>query len=75
VQDIVDLWVNLVTEQSAKDFVAQTGYENIPGYLGSSREPVGVDSLRGASAIRRGPAARCGGSASWPSTRRLRWCG
>ena len=44
-QDIVDLWVNLVTEQSAKDFVAQTGYENIPGYLGSSREPVGVDSL------------------------------
>ncbi len=41
--DIVDIWVNLVTEQSAAEFVGQSGYENIPGYLGSNRGPVGVD--------------------------------
>ena len=43
--DIFDIWVNLVTEQSAEQFVTQEGYENIPGYLGSNRGPVGVDSL------------------------------
>ena len=43
--DIFDLWVNLVTEQSAEQFVTQEGYENIPGYLGSNTGPVGVDSL------------------------------
>jgi predicted TIM-barrel fold metal-dependent hydrolase len=43
--DIVDLWVNLVTEQSASDFTSQEGFENIPGYLGSNTGPVGVTSL------------------------------
>jgi predicted TIM-barrel fold metal-dependent hydrolase len=43
--DIFDIWVNLVTEQSAEQFVTQEGYENIPGYLGSNRGAVGVDSL------------------------------
>src|SRR4051794_23332648 len=43
--DILDIWVNLVTENSAEQFVSQEGYENIPGYLGSSQGPVGVDSL------------------------------
>src|SRR5258708_10536195 len=43
--DIFDIWVNLVTEQSAQQFVTQEGYENIPGYLGSNQGPVGVDSL------------------------------
>jgi predicted TIM-barrel fold metal-dependent hydrolase len=43
--DIVDLWVNLVTESSAKEFVTTEGYENIPGYLGSNRGPLGVDAL------------------------------
>jgi predicted TIM-barrel fold metal-dependent hydrolase len=37
--------VNLVTDQSAEEFTSQEGYENIPGYLGSNRGPVGVDSL------------------------------
>jgi uncharacterized protein len=45
--DILDLWVNLVTDQSAEDFTSQEGYENIPGYLGSNRGPVGVDALLG----------------------------
>jgi hypothetical protein len=44
-RDIVDLWVNLVTEDAARQFVAQEGYEDIAGYLGSTREPVGVDAL------------------------------
>src|SRR3954447_22052855 len=43
--DILDLWVNLVTDQSAEAFVTTEGYENIPGYLGSNRGAVGVDSL------------------------------
>ena len=42
--DILDLWVNLVTEQLADDFVRQEGYEGVPGYLGSGG-PVGVESL------------------------------
>ena len=45
--DIFDLWVNLVTEQSAQQFVTQEGYENIPGYLGSNQGPTGVDKLLG----------------------------
>jgi uncharacterized protein len=43
--DIVDIWVNLVTEASAREFVTTEGYENIPGYLGSNTGPVGVDGL------------------------------
>jgi hypothetical protein len=29
--DIFDIWVNLVTERSAAQFVSQEGFENIPG--------------------------------------------
>src|SRR3954453_12667095 len=43
--DILDIWVNLVTESSAQQFTAQEGYESIPGYLGSNAGPVGVDAL------------------------------
>ncbi len=43
--DIFDIWVNLVTERSAQEFVSQEGYENIPGYLGSNEGPTGVDKL------------------------------
>jgi uncharacterized protein len=43
--DIVDIWVNLVTETSAREFVTTEGYENIPGYLGSNTGPLGVDGL------------------------------
>jgi len=43
--DIVDIWVNLVTEATAQEFVSQEGYEHVPGYLGSNREPVGAASL------------------------------
>jgi predicted TIM-barrel fold metal-dependent hydrolase len=42
--DIVDLWVNLVTEASARAFVTTEGFENIPGYLGGGGA-VGVDGL------------------------------
>jgi len=45
--DIFDIWVNLVTERSAQEFVTQEGYENIPGYLGSNQGPTGVDKLLG----------------------------
>jgi predicted TIM-barrel fold metal-dependent hydrolase len=43
--DIVDIWVNLVSETTAADFVAQPGYESVPGYLGSAKGPVGVERL------------------------------
>jgi hypothetical protein len=42
--DIVDLWVNLVTEQSAAEFSAQEGYEGVASYLGSAG-PTGVGTL------------------------------
>jgi uncharacterized protein len=43
--DVVDIWVNLVTEEMASDFVAQPGYERVPEYLGSTTGPVGVARL------------------------------
>ncbi|HET9727919.1 MAG TPA: amidohydrolase family protein [Acidimicrobiia bacterium] len=43
--DIVDIWVNLVTERAAADFVRTEGFEHIPAYLGSNEGPVGVDGL------------------------------
>jgi predicted TIM-barrel fold metal-dependent hydrolase len=43
--DVIDIWVNLVTEGMASDFVAQPGYERVPEYLGSNRGPVGVERL------------------------------
>jgi predicted TIM-barrel fold metal-dependent hydrolase len=44
-RDIVDIWVNLVTEQSAAQFLGQESNANIPGYLGGSGDQVGVDAL------------------------------
>ena len=44
--DVVDIWVNLVTDQGAKAFLGQEQFANIPGYLGSSStEGIGVDAL------------------------------
>lgn len=44
--DIVDIWVNLVTEASVAAFVGQEANANIPDYLGgSSEQGVGVDDL------------------------------
>jgi predicted TIM-barrel fold metal-dependent hydrolase len=43
--DIVDIWVNLVTEQSAAAFLGQESNAHIPNYLGSVAGNVGVDDL------------------------------
>jgi predicted TIM-barrel fold metal-dependent hydrolase len=43
--DIVDIWVNLVTDQSAAAFLGQDENAHIPGYLGSNEGPLGVDGL------------------------------
>lgn len=43
--DVVDLWVNLVTEEGAAAFTAQAGFEHVTGYLGSNTEPVDADGL------------------------------
>ena len=43
--DILDIWVNLVTERSSAEFLGQEGYANIPGYLGSNQGPLDVDAL------------------------------
>ena len=43
--DIIDIWVNLVTEEGAQAFVSTEGFENIPQYLGSNRGGVGATSL------------------------------
>ena len=44
--DVVDIWVNLVTDEGAKEFLGQEQFANIPGYLGSSTtEGIGVDAL------------------------------
>ena len=46
--DVLDIWVNLVTEQSAADFLGQEENAHIPGYLGGDgRAGVGVDKLLG----------------------------
>ncbi len=46
--DVLDIWVNLVTTQGAAQFVGQEQYANIPGYLGGEGEKgVGVDELIG----------------------------
>jgi predicted TIM-barrel fold metal-dependent hydrolase len=34
--DVLDIWVNWVTQDSASGFLGQEGYEHIPDYLGSS---------------------------------------
>ncbi len=44
--DIVDIWVNLVTGEGAKEFLGQEQFANIPGYLGSSStDGIGTDSM------------------------------
>jgi predicted TIM-barrel fold metal-dependent hydrolase len=46
--DVVDIWVNLVTEQSAESFLGQEENAHIPGYLGSDESSTrGVDQLIG----------------------------
>jgi hypothetical protein len=46
VNDVVDIWVNLVTEQGAEAFLGQESNANIPGYLGGSgASGVGVGEL------------------------------
>ena len=48
VDGAVDIWVNLVTTQSAAQFLGQEQYANIPGYLGGDgAQGVGVDELLG----------------------------
>lgn len=44
--DVVDIWVNLVTAESSAAFLGQESNANIPGYLGGTGEtPTGVDAL------------------------------
>ena len=46
--DVLDIWVNLVTEQSAADFLGQEENAHIPGYLGGDGSAgVGVEKLVG----------------------------
>lgn len=42
--DVVDIWVNLVTDATAAEFLGQEQNANIPGYLGGGGT-VGVDDL------------------------------
>ena len=44
--DIVDIWVNLVTEAGAEQFLGQEENAHIPGYLGSSgTSGIGTESM------------------------------
>jgi len=44
--DVLDIWVNLVTTQGAAQFLGQEQYANIPGYLGGEGDKgVGVSEL------------------------------
>ena len=43
--DVVDIWVNLVTEKSSAEFLGQSGYESVSGYLGSNEGPLDVRGL------------------------------
>jgi predicted TIM-barrel fold metal-dependent hydrolase len=46
VSDVLDIWVNLVTEQGAADFLGQAENAHIPGYLGGDgSQGVSVKSL------------------------------
>ncbi|MGZ6957247.1 MAG: amidohydrolase family protein [Acidimicrobiia bacterium] len=46
--DVVDIWVNLVSSQGAREFLGDEQFANIPGYLGSSStEGIGVDAMLG----------------------------
>jgi uncharacterized protein len=41
----VDIWVNLVTEQTAAAFLGQEANAGVTGYLGGSGAPVGAEAL------------------------------
>ena len=44
--DVVDIWVNLVTDEGAREFLGQEQFSNIPGYLGSSStDGIGTDAM------------------------------
>lgn len=46
VNDVVDIWANIVTEQLAAAFLGEAANANIPGYLGGTGEHgIGVDGL------------------------------
>src|SRR3954454_23666676 len=46
--DVLDIWVNIVTEKSAAQFLGQPENAHIPGYLGGDGSAgVGVDALLG----------------------------
>ena len=47
--DIVDIWVNLVTEQGAAQFLGQESNANIPSYLGGT----GTSGLGAAQLVER----------------------
>jgi uncharacterized protein len=43
--DVVDIWINHVTEQSAAAFLGEEENAHIPGYLGGSGAHAGIDEL------------------------------
>lgn len=44
--DVVDIWVNLITDQGAKEFLGQEQFANIPTYLGSSStDGIGTEAM------------------------------
>jgi hypothetical protein len=43
--DVLDIWVNLVTEQTSDAFLGQSENAHIPGYLGSNQGPLDVNGL------------------------------
>lgn len=43
--DVVDIWVNLVTDESAAAFLGQRENAHITGYLGGRGDPTGVGAL------------------------------
>ena len=46
--DILDIWVNLTTKESAADFLGQAENAHIPGYLGGDgTEGIGVTNAAG----------------------------
>jgi predicted TIM-barrel fold metal-dependent hydrolase len=43
--DIVDLWVNVVSAKTQKDFVSQRGFEGIPALLGADTGGISEDEM------------------------------
>ena len=67
--DVVDIWVNLVTEQSSAAFLGQSENAHIPGYLGSNQGPTGVDKLLGINASVAGVVFGVGMAIVWGVSR------